>query len=78
MAERGCIPVGAVCHGYTVHSIQIGTYRDGRLRYGRKSEIDPKIAPLVGQAFEMKTQGVPHGAISEKTGLHPPLAGGWE
>jgi DNA invertase Pin-like site-specific DNA recombinase len=78
VAERGCIPVGTVCHGYIAKSIQIGAYRDGRLRFGRKPEIDPKAAPLVVQAFEMKAQGAPHSAISEKTGLYPPLAGSWE
>jgi DNA invertase Pin-like site-specific DNA recombinase len=78
VAERGCIPVGAVCHGYTSHSIQIGTYRDGRTRYGRKPEIDPKVAPLVVQAFEMKAQGAPNKVLSEKTGLCPPVGGSWE
>jgi DNA invertase Pin-like site-specific DNA recombinase len=78
IAERGCIPVGGVCHGYIPHDVQIGTYHDGAIRYGRKPEIDPKIAPLVIQAFEMKAQGAPHSAISEKTGLYPSQAGSWD
>ncbi|GAB4537132.1 MAG: hypothetical protein Kow0063_23450 [Anaerolineae bacterium] len=77
IAERGCLPVGTVTKGYIFQEVQIGTYRDGTPRMGRKPEPDPEVAPLIVKAFEMKAHGAPHAAISKETGLYAPTSGSW-
>ncbi|MBN1890589.1 MAG: recombinase family protein [Thermoflexales bacterium] len=78
IAERGCVPVGAICKGYTFREEQIATYHDGTSRMGRKPELDPEVGLLVIKAFEMKARGAPHSAISKETGLYGPKAGSWD
>lgn len=77
VAERGCVPTGQIAKGYSYRQEQIGAYKDGRIRYGRKPEIDPHCQPLITHAFEMKAQGAPHDAIAEATGLYGPKSGSW-
>lgn len=77
VVDKGCLPGGKVCKGYTCRQMQIGTRRDGKSHMGRKPEIDPNVEPLVIRAFEMKAQGAPYAAISQQTGLYSPTSGSW-
>jgi hypothetical protein len=78
IAEKGCLPVGSVAKGYLAHRMEIGSNRDGTIRYGRKPFLDPDLAPSIKRAFEMKSQGIPVSMISESTALYPPGAGSWD
>lgn len=77
IAEKECLPVGTIGKGYTHHEVQIGMYRDGEPRMGRKPDPDPQIAPLIVKAFEMKARGAPYAAIAEETGLYSANSGSW-
>lgn len=78
IAERNCVPVGQIAKGYNHRQEQLGNYKDGRIRFGRKPEIDPEVAPLVIRAFELKAQGAPHDAIATQTGLYGAKSGSWD
>lgn len=77
IVEKGCLPNGQICKGYRVQRIELGTYRDGTPREGRKPELDSEVAQLVETAFEMKARGTPHALIAEKTGLYGPKSSAW-
>lgn len=77
IAEQGCLPTGQPCKGYVIIRKQIGIFRDGMPRIGRKPELDPEIAPLVIVAFEMKLQGASTIALANATGLYPPGSSAW-
>jgi len=77
IAERGCLPGGQVCKGYKCRQVPIGTQRDGSPRMGRKPEPDPKVAPLIVKAFEMKARGATSAAIAKETGLYSRNSGSW-
>lgn len=76
-AKQGCLPTGQPCKGYVTTRKQIGIFRDGMPRMGRKPELDPEIAPLVIVAFEMKLQGASTVALANATGLYPPGSSAW-
>jgi site-specific DNA recombinase len=78
IANQGCVPVGAIPFGYQYEIKQIGTYKDGRPRNGRKPIVDEKTANLVKRAFEMKANGATYEAISNETGIYSGKApGSW-
>lgn len=59
---------GQAPKGYRIVRDQIGVRRNGGQRTGVKWELDPEIAPLVVQAWQMRAEGKSYNEIVKATG----------
>jgi DNA invertase Pin-like site-specific DNA recombinase len=70
LARQGYSVGGFPPRGYKADKVKIGTKRNGKPHYATRWIPDPKWAPKVQEAFQLRAEGATFSEIRDRTGLY--------